>query len=194
MKRIIKNIIREYVEGQNPPKGANTKPNINKMLPATMRLLPKIVSGSFTATNADELHAFQSTNGKVVGGMQTKVNKALKEVYNMGFNPTITDISITVDSKAMKTSWVVTIDESTDGKAYIGLVTVGSAGGKVGGSEKSIENTNKRALNQVEGMRTWNTGTSNYKEVKDFKNTEPNGIYIRQIFEQYTKPKSYPPH
>ena len=159
-----------------------------------LNTLPKIVSGSFTASNPDELHAFQSTSGKVVGGMQTKVNSALKEVYKMGINPTITDISINVDSKKMETSWDVTIDESTDGKAYIGLVTVGSAGGRVGGNEKTIENTNKRALGQVERMRTWNTGTSDYKQVKDFKNTEPNGIYIRQIFEQYTKPKSYPPH
>ena len=46
--------------------------------------LPLTVSGSFKGDNGDKTHAFQSTNGVVVGGMQTKVNTKLKEVYDAG--------------------------------------------------------------------------------------------------------------
>jgi len=160
--------------------------------------LPMTVEGSFNAKNGDELHAFQSTGGKVVGGMQTKVNAELKAIYAAGYNPDVTSIEIEVDSKNLKTTWKATLDKSTDGKAYVGIVTVGSAGGKVGGTSESnkatIKNTDKRALGQVASMRTWNSGTADYTQILDFKNDEEGGIYIRQIFEKYTKPKSYPPH
>ena len=72
--------------------------------------LPMTVEGSFNAKNGDELHAFQSTGGKVVGGMQTKVNAELKAMYAAGYNPDVTSIEIEVDSKNLKTTWIATLD------------------------------------------------------------------------------------
>ena len=153
------------------------------------------VKGSFLAKNGDELHAFQSTNGRIIGGMQTKVNDALRKVYkDQKVNPMITSLKIVINSKTLKTIWEVQISESNNKAAYVGLVTVGSAGGTVGANDKTTKNTDKRALDQVPGMKTWNSTAKGYKTVLDFKNTEKNGIYIRQVFYQYLLPKQYPPY
>ena len=38
---------------------------------------PVIVSGNYTASNCDELHAFQGSGGKVIGNMNVLVGKKL---------------------------------------------------------------------------------------------------------------------
>ena len=45
--------------------------------------LPLVVSDSYIASNCDELHAFQSTNGKVVGNMNVIVGDMLKKLHNI---------------------------------------------------------------------------------------------------------------
>ena len=64
--------------------------------------LPIKVEGSYQGSSGDKLHAFQSTGGVVVGGMQTKVNAKLKELYNLGVNPDITDIKVTTINSSIK--------------------------------------------------------------------------------------------
>jgi hypothetical protein len=157
--------------------------------------LPQIVSGTFKGDNGDKSHAFQSTNGVVIGGMQTKVNQVLKEIYNKGINPDITDIKVTIDLKTKQTSWEATLDRSKDGKAYVGLVTVGSC---------CSNDPFKRAKAQVDKALTWNGSPSNHALIIDMKTTEDgksngnitikNGKYIlRQFFYKYTK-NNKPPH
>lgn len=128
--------------------------------------LPLKVSGSFKGNSGDELHAFQSTNGVVIGGMQTKVNTKLKEVYDAGYNPDITKITVTIDKTTKTTSWEVTINESTDGKAYLGLVTVGSC---------CSSDFKKRADDQVETMKSWNSTPENHKLVTELITTDEGG-------------------
>jgi hypothetical protein len=70
---------------------------------------------------------------------------------------------------------------SKDGKAYIGMSSVGSAG----------SDADSRALSQIAGMKTKVEGAEDYTLVLDFKN--PNGIYIRQFFYKHTIPNKYPP-
>ena len=159
--------------------------------------LPIKVEGSYQGSTGDKLHAFQSTGGVVVGGMQTKVNAKLKELYNLGINPDITNIQVNIKaSKTDKTgsitagvtSWSVTIDESKDGKAYLGLVTVGSC---------CNSSCSDRALGQVETMKTWNSKPKNHYLVADIQTTKDGksngnitidgGNYkLRQIFYKYT--------
>jgi hypothetical protein len=180
-----------YYEGESSSKSTNE--SSSKSSKSDKKEVLKTVKGSFLADNGDELHAFQSTSGRVIGGMQTKVNAALREVYdNEKVNPMITDIRITIDSKNLKTSWEVDISKSNNGAAYVGLVTVGSAGGRVGANDTTTANTDKRALGQVDAMKTWNSGATGYKTALDFKNTEEGGIYIRQLFYQYRLLKKYP--
>ena len=156
--------------------------------------LPLTVSGSFKGDNGDKSHAFQSTGGVVVGGMQTKVNTKLKEVYDAGYNPDITKITVTIDKTTKTTSWEVTINESTDGKAYLGLVTVGSC---CTGDFKS------RADNQVKTMKTWNSTPENHKSVAEIVTTddgESNGdititggkYKLKQLFYVYSKDSKKP--
>jgi hypothetical protein len=110
------------------------------------------------------------------------INQALQELWNDGINPDITNLKIQVDSKTYTVKWSATIDESEDGNAYVGVSSVGSAGG----------GADSRAQGQIEGMKRWEPGAKDYTLVLDFKN--PSGIYIRQFFFKFTKPKEYPPH
>lgn len=147
--------------------------------------LPITVKGSYSAKGkknpGDALHSFERRKSDGFGGrMSTKVKEKLLEVYKAGVNPDVTNIKIKVDSKNLFVEWEVTIDESTDGNAYVGLSTVGSAGG----------GADRRAERQVKRMMTWVKGAEDYTLVLDFKN--PSGIYIRQYFYKYTIPSKFP--
>lgn len=147
--------------------------------------LPITVKGSYSAKGqknpGDALHSFERRKSDGFGGMMsTKVKEKLLEVYKAGVNPDVTNIKIKVDSKNLFVEWEVTIDESTDGNAYVGLSTVGSAGG----------GADRRAERQVKRMMTWVKGAEDYTLVLDFKN--PTGIYIRQYFYKYTIPSKFP--
>ena len=158
--------------------------------------LPITVEDQFTGDNGDKTHAFQSTGGVVVGGMQTKVNKKLKEVYDAGINPDVTDIKVTIDKKTKKTYWSVTIDESKDGRAYLGIATVGSC---------CNDTYRKRADDQVKGMKNWgNAKPEDHKEIIVLESTSDGssngnltiqgGKYkLKQHFYKYSK-SNKPPH
>jgi hypothetical protein len=167
--------------------------------------LPMKISGEYTVPNSapnkgDALHSFNRRRSDGFGGYMLSgnppgkwsqyikfnqgksINQALQEVWNDGINPDITNLKIQVDSKTYTVKWSATIDESEDGKAYVGVSSVGSAGG----------GADSRAQGQIEGMKRWEPGAKDYTLVLDFKN--PSGIYIRQYFYKFTKPKEYPPH
>jgi hypothetical protein len=130
---------------------------------------------------ADALHSFESRKSDGFGGkMSTKIKEAMMKLYKQGINPDVSDVKIDIDSVNYKVKWSAKVHESKDGKAYIGFVTRGSAGG----------DADSRALGQIEEMKK-KTGGSDYQLVLDFKN--PKGIYIRQLFYKYTKPNEYKP-
>jgi len=153
--------------------------------------LPMKISGEYTVPNSapnkgDALHSFNRRRSDGFGGYMLSgnppskwnsyikfnqgksINQALQEVWNSGVNPDITDLKIQV--------------ESEDGNAYVGVSSVGSAGG----------GADSRAKGQIEGMKRWEPNAKDYTLVLDFKN--PSGIYIRQFFYKFTKPKEYPSH
>ena len=108
--------------------------------------LPIVIQDGYNAPkgDADALHSFERRRKDKFGGMMTsKIEKKLREVYNYGVNPDIVNINIKVDSKNYRVDWTATIDESKDGKAYVGLSTRGSAGGS----------SERRALEQVEPLK-----------------------------------------
>jgi hypothetical protein len=167
--------------------------------------LPMKISGEYTVPNSapnkgDALHSFNRRRSDGFGGYMLSgnppskwksyikfnqgksINQALQEVWNSGVNPDITDLKIQVDSKTYTVKWSATIDESEDGNAYVGVSSVGSAGG----------GADSRAKGQIEGMKRWEPNAKDYTLVLDFKN--PSGIYIRQFFYKFTKPKEYPSH
>jgi len=139
-----------------------------------------IVKGDYivpkgTPNMVDALHSFERRKSDGFGGrMSTKIKEALKEMYDNGINPDITDLKINVDSKNYKVTWEAKIEPSKDGKAYTGIMTFGSAG----------DGADTRAKSQESSMKE-KVGGENYQLVLDFKN--PTGIYIRQFFYKYTK-------
>ena len=167
--------------------------------------LPMKISGEYTVPNSalskgDALHSFNRRRSDGFGGYMLSgnppskwspyikfnqgksINQALQEVWNSGVNPDITNLKIDVNSKTYTVKWSATIDESEDGNAYIGVSSVGSAGG----------GADSRAQGQIERMKRWEPGAKDYTLVLDFKN--PSGIYIRQFFYKYTKPNEFKPH
>lgn len=133
------------------------------------------------SNRADALHSFEKRKSDGFGGrMSTIIREKLLELYNQGINPDITSLKINVDSKNYKVDWEATIEPSKDGKAYVGISTVGSAG----------SGADTRALNQVDTMKSWNKEAQDYTLVLDFKNQS--GIYIRQFFYKWTNPKEFP--
>jgi len=148
----------------------------------------RIIKGGYvvpenTPNKADALHAFERRKSDGFGGrMSTKINQALREMYADGINPDIYNLKVNVDSKNYKVDWEATLGESKNGKAYVGMSTVGSAG----------SGADSRAKAQIENMKTWVKGAKDYELVLDFVN--PQGIYIRQYFYKYTKPSEFPAH
>jgi len=147
-----------------------------------------VIKGGYTVppgtTNMeDALHSFERRKSDGFGGrMSTQIREKLRELYKQGMNPDIKELKINVDSKKYSVAWEATLGPSEDGKAYVGISTVGSAGG----------GADDRALRQIEKMKKWVDGAKDYTLVLDFKN--PKGIYIRQYFYKWTKPDEFPAH
>jgi hypothetical protein len=160
----------------------------NQLLLQEQKLsLPITITDGFKAPkgDADALHSFERRRSDKFGGrMTSKIEAKLREVYKAGVNPDVVDIKINVDSKEYKVTWSATIDESRDGKAYVGVSTRGSAGG---GSDR-------RAEQQVEPLKQQlkKNGAEDITLALDFKNT--GGVPIRQYFFKYAIPKEYPAH
>lgn len=157
-----------------------------------------IVEGSYSPKpgDYDGMHAFQSRKKDGFGGkMNDKVNEALLKFYKeTGKNPDITKIEVKMDDSAWKVTWRVTIEESTDGKAWMGLTSRGGAG-KKDGMSGSVERA-KRQIERKKRELSSEIGDS-MLETKDIIDGgdfgwQGKGAYIRQIFIAYTKPNKYP--
>jgi hypothetical protein len=159
-----------------------------------------IVEGTFKGGNCDELHAFQNTGGKVVGGMNDKVKAKLEELYAKGINPEVKEVWVEMDAKKMEVKWKVEIAPSKDGKAWVGFTSRGSAGAT--------------AYDRAVGKNVWQDFDSVLKKVRE-STKEPNAemelvldyLYnlnrkketlgkcpTRQLFYKYTKPNKFPNH
>jgi hypothetical protein len=166
-------------------QGSLVKPSSNRV----------IVEGEYSPRpgDYDGMHSFQSRKKDGFGGkMNTKVNEALLAFYKSGRNPEITSIDIKMDDSAWKVTWRVVIEESRDGKAWMGINSRGGAGPKDGPSGSIA-----RAKRQIDEIKTTiKSGLADpaleIKEVKDY-GWQGKGVYIRQIFVAFTNPKNFPP-
>lgn len=154
--------------------------------------LPLVVSDSYVASNCDELHAFQSTNGKVVGNMNVVVGDVLKKIYKQGLNPIVEHVSIKVDG--MKVTWSVIITESYDNKCWVGFTSRGA------GCNSDIYNRcdSPKYGNDVNTLidNIIKVGyNDNYNfdiEIVDSVVYLGGNSSFKQIFYRYTRPKDYP--
>jgi len=177
---------------------------------------PVVVKGSYTATNCDELHAFQSTGGKVIGNMNALVGIALEDLYNKGVNPKVTNVKVSVSG--MTVNWEVTINKSDDGKAWTGFTSRGAGcnndvlnravSESDGNGPGAIKNailaatfsfpTRKSDSEKLTTDFQYRVNNTELEVVNDFQYTEdqtlnPQGTEnFRQVFYRYTKPEKFP--
>jgi hypothetical protein len=153
--------------------------------------LPTTVTDSYTATNCDELHAFQGTGGKVIGNMNVTVGNKLQEIYNSGVNPKVTNVKVNV--QGMTVTWTVTIDKSNDGNAWIGFTSRGAGCNqdvKNRAVSASVGNDIQTAKSKIES--TYGEQGIEIEMVNDFIYDGGDNSF-RQVFYRYTKPKNNPP-
>jgi hypothetical protein len=164
-----------------------------------------IVTGAYSPKpgDYDGMHSFQSRRKDKFGGyMNTAVEEALLEFYKQRKNPMIEKIDIVMDDSAWKVNWRVTISESLDGKAWMGLTSRGGAGRKDGpfGTIKRAESQIKKKINDL--PRELGDSSIEIKQIKNIKGTttlpdaldwQGKNAHIHQIFVSYTNPKKYPP-
>ena len=163
--------------------------------------LPMVKSGSYTAplSNCDRLHAFNDTGSGPVGKMNDKVNPTLISLWKEGVNPDITDVNVTIDknSSGYTVNWSVTIDESTNGKAYTGIYSRGH-GGKgtwvftdvsTSSGHASIASCKTSSYIKKRGTVGDMVLVKDYEYNKDGKS----GCQVNQLFYKYEL-KEYPPH
>ena len=156
---------------------------------------PIIVSDSYNTAkygkgDCDTFHSFNDNGRKEIGGMNTKVNKELMDLYKKGFNPDITAVDVEMNSDTMEVKWSVTINKSEDGNAWIGLYSRG--GGAIsepGQYPDTLTTTNKHT--SVEDAKTSlyikKRGTvDKMVPVKIFTHSPKKGCRVKQIFYKYT--------
>ena len=159
-----------------------------------------IVEGTFKGANCDELHAFESTGGKIIGGMNTKVNAELQRLYESGINPDIVDVSVVMNATKMEVNWKVTIEPSKDGKAYLGFTSRGSSGATAydRANGKSVGQDADTILRKIKDK--FKEPNAELVLVKDFlynlnnKKQSLGKCPTRQLFYKYTKPNEFPNH
>lgn len=158
------------------------------------------VEGSFKGSTCDELHAFQSTSGRIIGGMNDKVNAKLLELYKNGVNPEVKKVWVDMNADTMQVKWKVKIAPSRDGKAWLGFTSRGSSGNNTAydraegiGASKQLPSNILKSLKEI-----YNDPNIEMEVVEDFlynlnRDKEIEGkCPTRQIFYKYTRPKKYP--
>ena len=158
---------------------------------STKLKFPIYVEGSYRGRGCDEFHAFNDTHGRTVGGMNIKVNKKLKEIYNAGYNPDITNVEIHMDNSNYFVSWKVTINESRDGKAWVGLVSRGAGSGSETDVIHRADPSNSSNHTSPSTILNRYSNIEDIKQVLDYKYLPKTGCKVRQIFYKYTQ-KNYP--
>ena len=150
-----------------------------------------VVSGNYTASNCDELHAFQGSGGKVIGNMNVLVGKKLEELYKGGMNPIVSKVDVSVNG--MSVNWSCTIVPSPDGKAWMGFTSRGAGcNNDVINRAESVSQGNDMGTAKQRIMTTFNESNIDIQKVNDFVHKGGNNSF-RQIFYRYTKPNSFPP-
>lgn len=160
------------------------------------------VKGEYSpnAGDWDGMHSFQSRVSDGFGGkMNDLVNEALVGFYEEHqLNPDITKIEITMDetgSSKWSVKWKVIIEESKDGKAWIGLTSRGGAG-QPDGPSGSIKRAQTQIDDKIQKLSSeFRDPELQTKQVLDFNHKSRSGsTHVRQIFVVYTNPAKYPPY
>jgi hypothetical protein len=125
------------------------------------------VKGDYTASNCDELHAFQGTGGKTIGNMNGIVKDKILELNKQGHKVKVTKVSVVV--KGMNVIWTVDISKSDDNKNWVGFTSRGagcnsdiqrrwnndSVGNGAASIKNKIESSGYGAVDEIELVNTF---------------------------------------
>ena len=145
--------------------------------------LPLPISDTFQSYDGDSAHKLT--------GLETKIDRALEQIYNQGINPKMYDVKLKVvrNGNTYTTTSSLTIDKSDDGKAWTGFASRGSIGykyvsradGQIDGSGnadgRSLEEKLKSGADAVEIIPISNSPIT------------INNVELKQYFVQFTKSK-----
>ena len=157
--------------------------------------LPITLTGTYTAANCDELHAFQSTGGKVIGNMNVIVGKKLKDIYSQGIPPEVTRVDASVNG--MTVNWSVKIDVSQNGEAWMGFTSRGAGCG----NNIYARATSEQAGNGPIALKNAIVNAGLNPTIDSFKLSPINDVLsslgdrtmnFKQVFYKYTRPNDYP--
>ena len=157
--------------------------------------LPITLTGTYTAANCDELHAFQSTGGKVIGNMNVIVGNKLKDIYSQGIPPEVTRVDVSVNG--MTVNWSVKIDISQNGEAWMGFTSRGAGCGNNIYARATSEQAGNGpiALKNAIVNAGYNPTLDSFKlsPINDFVSSlgDPT-MNFKQVFYKYTRPNDYP--
>lgn len=195
---------------------ADKKPETQAEKPQTISTgKEKAVPGDWLGEDIDEAHN--------VSKFLKDVQASLEEMWKNGKNPIVTDITMTVVKNAdggYSTKTNAKIAESTDGKAWVGIESRGSAG--VGYKERADDQFNggrydNKGRPVLKGGKQINVGQSPTKkdgspnlcygksleqcmkeyvgagDVRTIGPIEDTTIPFKQYFVNFTKPEKFPP-
>lgn len=102
-----------------------------------------LVCDSYTALGQavvyDALHSFNSRRVDKFGGyLNIKINAAMAEIRQNGFNSDLKKLYIQIDPTTLTVYWTAVVGPSTDGRCYVSVDSRGSAGGGLPAVRKQI--------------------------------------------------------
>ena len=201
------------------PNGKTIESNIKVLLSATPPTstlpyqLPYTLTDSYDVTtfnfgnNCDKLHAFQGTKlpgeatSRTVGDMNNKVKKVLYDLYEAGINPTVTSVTVEVNGPVV--TWTANIDKSTDGKAWVGFSSRGSATSLAVANQNfdGNPNTNPPTIGLLQNIKATFPSDASSLELEDVTDFIAKTSTIGsttcnfwQKFAKYTLPVTKPAH
>jgi hypothetical protein len=139
------------------------------------------VSSGYTATNCDELHAFQGTSGKDIGNMNGIVAEKIKEWNSTGINVKPTNVTVSVNG--MTVNWNVTFEQSDVN--WVGFTSRGAGcndGIDTRAGDDSIDNGPK---NVVYKLKEKGKIVDKIEVINDYKYNGGNNSF-KQVFYRYT--------
>ena len=138
------------------------------------------VSDNYTASNCDELHAFQGTGGKTIGDMNGIVANKIKEWNKQNINVKPESVSVVVNG--MTVSWTVDFVESDVN--YNGFTSRGAGCNNDIEKRAGNDNINNGKQSVVDNLLKKGTNVIKIEEFDSFTYNGGNNSF-KQVFYRY---------
>ena len=139
------------------------------------------VSDKYTASNCDELHAFQGTGGKTIGDMNGIVANKIKEWNKQNINVKPESVSVVVNG--MTVSWTVDFVESDVN--YNGFTSRGAGCNSSVDTRAGNDSINNGPKSVIDALKKQGKTVDKIEVVNDYKYDGGSNTF-KQVFYRYT--------